>query len=159
MDYLFSDRRKYFNRDRSLPDCAFCDALAKQDSFDNLIVHRGEHNFVILNKFPYTSGHMMVVPFEHTSHVEELCPEALTEMMLLATRCIETLNCIYRPQGFNMGMNIGAAGGAGIAEHLHMHVVPRWSRDTNFITVLGNARVLPESLQESYQQIKSAWFE
>ncbi len=159
MDYLFSDRRQYFNRDKNLPICAFCDALAKQDCFENLIVHRGEFNFVILNKFPYTSGHMMVVPFEHTCHVEELSADALTEMMLLATRCIETLNRIYQPQGFNMGMNIGAAGGAGIAEHLHMHVVPRWSRDTNFITVLGQARVLPESLEASYQQIKKAWLE
>lgn len=157
MDYLFSDRRQYFNRDKSLPDCAFCDALAKPDSFDNLIVHRGEHNFVILNKYPYTSGHMMVVPYLHTSHVEDLSEDALTEIMLLATHAITTLTKAYKPQGFNMGLNIGAAGGAGIAEHLHMHIVPRWSRDTNFITVLGNARVLPESLEESYHQIKEAW--
>jgi ATP adenylyltransferase len=159
MEYLFSNRRDYFNRDRSIPECAFCDALAKPDSFDNLIIYRGTENFVILNKYPYTSGHMMVVPNLHTSHVEDLNEAALTEMMLLSRRAIETLNHMYHPQGFNMGLNIGAAGGAGIAEHLHMHVVPRWSRDTNFITVLGNARVLPESLQESYQQIKSAWFE
>lgn len=158
MDYLYSNRREYFNRDKNIPNCAFCDALARQDDcFDNLIVFRGEYNFVILNKYPYTSGHMMVVPFEHTCHLEELSTAALTEMMLLATRSMDALNQIYQPQGFNIGMNIGAAGGAGIAEHLHMHIVPRWQRDTNFITVLGQTRVLPESLESSYREITKAW--
>lgn len=99
----------------------------------------------------------MVVPFEHTCHLEELSTAALTEMMLLATRSMDALNQIYQPQGFNIGMNIGAAGGAGIAEHLHMHIVPRWQRDTNFITVLGQTRVLPESLESSYREITKAW--
>ena len=157
MDYLFSNRRDYFNRDKSLPNCAFCDALALPDDCNNLIVFRGEENFVILNKYPYTSGHMMVVPMLHTCHIEDLSTNALTEMMLLARRAIATLERAYNPQGFNTGLNIGAAGGAGIAEHLHMHIVPRWQRDTNFITVLGQARVLPESLEESYKQIKKAW--
>ncbi len=157
MDYLYSNRRDYFNRDKSLPNCAFCDALALPDDFNNLIIHRGEENFVILNKYPYTSGHMMVVPMMHTCHMEELSTDALTEMMLLARRAMATLEIVYQAQGFNVGLNIGAAGGAGIAEHLHLHVVPRWQRDTNFITVLGQARVLPESLEDSYNQIKKAW--
>ena len=93
----------------------------------------------------------------HTCHMEELSTDALTEMMLLARRVMAALEIVYHPQGFNVGLNIGAAGGAGIAEHLHMHVVPRWQRDTNFITVLGQARVLPESLEDSYNQIKKAW--
>ncbi|HQN69733.1 MAG TPA: HIT domain-containing protein, partial [Anaerolineaceae bacterium] len=117
----------------------------------------GEENFVILNKYPYTSGHMMVVPMMHTCHMEELSTDALTEMMLFARRAMATLERVYQAQGFNVGLNIGAAGGAGIAEHLHLHVVPRWQRDTNFITVLGQARVLPESLEDSYNQIKKAW--
>lgn len=157
MDYLYANRRDYFNRDKSLPNCAFCDALAKADSFENLIVFRGEDSFVILNKYPYTSGHMMVVPYLHACHFEELDTNTLTEMMLLSQRCVTTLTQIYQAQGFNIGFNIGSAGGAGIAEHLHMHIVPRWHRDTNFITVLGHARVLPESLEESYQQIKKGW--
>ncbi len=157
MDYLFSNRRDYFNRDKSLPNCAFCDALAMPDDYNNLIIHRGEENFVILNKYPYTSGHMMVVPMMHTCHMEDLSTDALTEMMLLARRAMATLERVYQAQGFNVGLNIGAAGGAGIAEHLHLHAVPRWQRDTNFITVLGQPRVLPESLEDSYNQIKKAW--
>ncbi len=154
---MYSNRRDYFNRDKSLSNCAFCDALAMPDDFNNLVIHRGEENFVILNKYPYTSGHMMVVPMMHTCHMEDLSTDALTEMMLLARRAMATLERVYQAQGFNVGLNIGAAGGAGIAEHLHLHVVPRWQRDTNFITVLGRARVLPESLEDSYNQIKKAW--
>ncbi|MDD2521659.1 MAG: HIT domain-containing protein [Anaerolineaceae bacterium] len=156
MDHIYSDRNEYFNRDRGGP-CAFCEALSKPDNFNNLIVHRGEYNFVILNLYPYTSGHIMVVPYEHTNRFEGLTSEQLSEMMFLIQKGIRVLIRLYCPQGFNVGLNLGDAGGAGIKEHLHWHIIPRWVGDANFITVIGRTRVLPESLEKSYDKILEAW--
>lgn len=156
MDHIYSDRNEYFHRDKNGP-CAFCEAEAKPDNFDNLIVHRGKYNFVILNLYPYTSGHIMVVPYMHTNRLEQLSEEQLSEMMILIQKSLKVLIRLYCPQGFNVGLNLGDAGGAGIKDHLHWHIIPRWVGDANFITVIGKTRVLPESLEESYDKILEAW--
>jgi len=156
--YLWSPwRMKYIQNHRRDTACIFCLAAAQADSPENLIVKRGEFVFVILNRFPYTSGHLMVVPYQHTANLEELTAACRAEMMELATASIEVLKKVYRPQGFNLGMNLGEPAGAGIADHLHMHIVPRWSGDTNFMSTVGQVRVLPEELEETYRRIKEVW--
>jgi ATP adenylyltransferase len=120
-----------------------------------LIVLRGTHNFVILNLFPYTSGHVMVAPYEHLDNIVAAKPEQLSEMMQLSQRVIVALQKLYRPEGFNLGMNLGAAAGAGIREHIHFHVVPRWPGDANFITITGETRILPEELHTTYERLKA----
>jgi ATP adenylyltransferase len=137
--------------------CAFCQALAQPDDPENLIIVRSRRAFVILNRFPYTSGHLMVVPYEHLASLEELDGATRAEIMELATRAIRVLKAEYQPQGFNLGMNLGEIAGAGIASHVHMHVVPRWGGDSNFMTALANTRVLPEALDDSYGRIRAAW--
>jgi len=134
--------------------CPFCIAQKMQDSAENLIAYRGERAYVILNRYPYTSGHIMVNPFEHVSTLEELDPETRAEMMELTTRCTTVLKGIYNPQGFNVGVNIGEAAGAGVLGHVHIHIVPRWNGDTNFMSSLGQTRVLPEALEDTYERIK-----
>ncbi|HEX7973480.1 MAG TPA: HIT domain-containing protein [Anaerolineales bacterium] len=137
--------------------CAFCIELARPDGPENLIVYRGGRGFVILNRYPYTSGHLMVVPYDHESALERLDPETRAEMMELTMKATQVLSAVYRPQGFNLGMNIGVVAGAGIAEHIHMHIVPRWGGDTNFMSSLADTRVLPETLEDSYRRLKAAW--
>lgn len=156
MDHIYSDRKEYFSRDKNGP-CVFCVAQKKPDNLQNLIVYRGEYNFVILNLYPYTSGHIMVVPYEHTNNFEKLSSDQLSEMMMLIQKSIRVLIQLYCPQGFNVGLNLGDAGGAGIKDHLHAHIIPRWVGDANFITVIGKTRVLPESLEESYAKILETW--
>jgi ATP adenylyltransferase len=126
--------------------CVFClDEDTSRDA-DKLIVHRGSHNFVILNLFPYTSGHFMVAPYVHTASFDEAPPEQVTEMMALAQRGIRALKGLYHPEGFNIGLNLGHCAGAGIREHFHLHVVPRWIGDANFMGITSETRVLPEEL-------------
>ena len=137
--------------------CIFCSALEKEDSAENLIPFRGERAFVILNRYPYTSGHLMVVPIDHRPNLEELHPETRAEMMELTTRCMTVLRNIYHPQAFNMGANIGEAAGAGVKSHVHIHLVPRWAGDTNFMSTLGETRVLPEALEVTYQRVRQAF--
>jgi ATP adenylyltransferase len=134
--------------------CVFCNAKAKQDSAENLIAFRGERAYVILNRYPYTSGHLMVVPFEHKSNLEEFDSATRAEIMELTVRCITVLKNIYNPQGFNVGANIGEAAGAGVKEHVHIHILPRWKGDTNFMSALGKTRVLPEALEDTYRRVK-----
>lgn len=148
---------KYIRNYKKSDSCIFCSELASADGPENLVVHRGKYAFVILNRFPYTSGHLMVLPFAHVSTMTELDPEIRSEMIELTNKAVLVLSDIYHPEGFNLGMNIGAAAGAGIAEHLHMHIVPRWAGDTNFMTAVADTRVLPEDLFESYQQIQQSW--
>ena len=112
---------------------------------------------MILNRYPYTSGHLMAVPYEHLPSLDLLDAETRAEMMELTNKAIQVLRKIYTPQGFNIGINIGAAAGAGIAEHVHMHIVPRWGGDTNFMSSLANTRVLPESLEETYTRVRQEW--
>jgi ATP adenylyltransferase len=137
--------------------CVFCSVQKEKADSENLIVFRGTEAFVILNRYPYTSGHLLVVANPHRGTLEELDPEIRTEMMELATKAMQVLRKVYAPEAFNLGANIGAAAGAGIAGHVHLHVVPRWGGDTNFMSVLAETRVLPEELQETYRRIKAAW--
>lgn len=148
---------KYFNRDKSIETCAFCEAAKCEDSIDNLIIHRGETAFVILNLYPYTSGHLMVVPFTHANSLSMLDEPTQSEVMALTAKAVQLLSEAYHPQGFNIGMNLGTVAGAGIAEHLHMHIVPRWTGDANFISIIGETRILPETLDQTYYRLSSAW--
>ncbi|MDX9992365.1 MAG: HIT domain-containing protein [Anaerolineales bacterium] len=150
-------RMKYINKTEPDEGCVFCNAQAKPDGPQNLIVARGEQAFVILNKFPYTSGHVMVVPVQHADSLELLDPPTRAEMMELVSQATAVLRAVYKPQGFNIGMNIGAAAGAGVPGHVHIHIVPRWGGDTNFMSTVGEVRVLPEELDESYRRIKAEW--
>ncbi len=137
--------------------CVFCNLLSQKDGPDNLIVHRGEHVFVILNRFPYTSGHIMVVPTIHTDSFENLDTATLTELMQKTTMSMRIIRRLYHPEAFNLGANVGVAAGAGIADHVHMHIVPRWNGDTNFMSTLGQTRVLPEELTETYHRMRPEW--
>ena len=158
MDYLFSPwRMEYIENHLKDEGCVFCLEQEKKDGPDNLIVHRGHKVYVILNRYPYTSGHIMTVPYIHRSTLEDLDPLTRAEMFELASLGMGVLRRIYHPQGFNVGVNIGEAAGAGITEHVHLHVVPRWMGDTNFMTSLGKTRVLPESLKETYKRIIAEW--
>lgn len=139
--------------------CVFCSAQTMQDGAENLIAFRGERAYVILNRYPYTSGHLMVIPFAHKANFEELDPPTRAEMMELTTQCMTVLRKIYNPEAFNMGANIGEAAGAGIKEHVHIHIVPRWVGDTNFMSAVGETRVLPESLESTYERVKKGFSE
>jgi len=158
MEYLWSPwRMAYITGKKDENGCVFCNALKKEDGPDNLIVHRGNHAFVILNRFPYTSGHLMVLPFAHEETLDSLEPAVRGEIMELTTKVTRVLGVIYHPQGFNIGINQGDAAGAGIAPHIHMHIVPRWFGDTNFMTAVGTTRVLPEALEETWRRVIKAW--
>lgn len=135
----------------------FCKAQGMPDGPENLIVFRGQQAFVILNRYPYTSGHLMVVPYTHEASLEGLTADERSEMMELATRVMSLLSTEYNAQGFNIGVNVGEAAGAGIIEHVHLHVVPRWTGDTNFMSTLGNTRVLPETLEDTFLRLQSSW--
>ena len=137
--------------------CIFCAKPGEGDDRGNLIVHRGERCFVILNLYPYTNGHLMIAPFEHVGAIQELPAETTVEMMALAQRAIEVLEAKYEPHGFNVGFNQGRVAGAGVEHHIHMHVVPRWGGDTNFMPVLGDTRVMPQTVEQSYQTLKGTF--
>jgi ATP adenylyltransferase len=147
----------YIQKSAKEESCVFCNRPQMPDGPENLIVYRGELAFVILNRYPYTSGHLMVVPFDHQPTLELLDEATRAEMMEIVTRSVEVLRAVYHPQGFNLGANIGEAAGAGIAEHVHIHVVPRWFGDTNFMSSVGETRVLPEALEETYRRINHEW--
>lgn len=137
--------------------CVFCDAAASTDDAANLIVHRGESAFVLLNKFPYNNGHLLVVPYMHTAKLPDLPDAALAEIWTLAKEAQSALQAAMHPEGYNLGMNLGVAAGAGIADHLHLHVVPRWNGDTNFMPVLTDVKVMPDSLEHSCKLIRQSW--
>jgi ATP adenylyltransferase len=148
---------EYITTPKTDEGCIFCNGLKLADGPENLIIFRGSKAFVMLNRFPYTSGHLMVVPYEHKPSLELLEPASRAEIMDLSARAILVLQALYTPQGFNLGMNIGNAAGAGVTEHVHLHVVPRWVGDTNFMSSVSQTRVLPELLEETYRRIKEAW--
>ena len=158
MDHLWSPwRMKYIRRQKTSKGCVFCDAVQKEDGEDNLIVARGKRAFVILNRYPYTSGHIMIVPFDHVGTFEEMDEETCTEVMHLIRQGISALDYVYKPDGYNMGANLGTSAGAGIKNHIHFHLVPRWGGDTNYMTSIGGTRVLPEDLNETFKLLKDAW--
>jgi len=141
--------------DSQAEGCVFCRIAASPDQDEtNFVLHRGEHAFVVLNLYPYITGHLMIVPYLHTSELDALAKEISDEMMDLAKRAQTALRAVYSPSGFNMGMNLGSAAGAGIADHLHIHMLPRWSGDTNFMTTVGESRVIPEALEATYARLR-----
>ena len=156
MDYLWSPwRYAYVASVDKTQGCVFCQLLQLGNDEKALIVHRGQWNFIILNSYPYTSGHSMVVPYQHVDRLHLLPTNAASEMMDFTRRLETAFLELYRPEGVNLGMNIGKAAGAGIAGHIHMHVLPRWVADANFISVIGETRVLPEDLATTYRRIKA----
>lgn len=159
MDYLWSPWRYPYLTAAAKPEgCIFCE-MAVVDGKDEeyLIVFRGEHNFVVLNRFPYTSGHLMVVPYRHVPDLSGLDNTVASELMALTRASERHLRAAYRPDGLNLGMNIGESAGAGIAGHIHMHVLPRWTGDANFMTTVGQTRVLPEELTVTWLRLKDAF--
>lgn len=156
MDYLWSPwRYRYIVSEGKSDGCVFCDAIAANDDAETLVVLRAEKNFIILNRYPYTSGHVMVVPYAHLGELSAVPPDTLSEMMRLAQRAQAALEKTYHPEGYNLGMNLGRAAGAGIVGHLHLHVLPRWAGDANFMTVVGETRVEPEELSTTYRRLRS----
>ena len=154
MDRLFTPwRYQYITGADQATGCLFCELL-KQDDAKAGILLRGEHCFIALNAFPYTSGHVMIAPYEHLDQLAKLPHAAADEMMRLTQRMETVLRELYRPDGINLGMNIGKAAGAGVAGHVHMHVLPRWVADANFMSTIGETRVLPEALEETYRRVK-----
>jgi len=159
MDYIWTPWRYQYMKDvvsGKQPECIFCDALARKNDAERLIVHRGAKAFVILNRFPYTSGHVMIVPYAHVADLHLCDAEALSEMMRLAQRVEKALLENYKPDGMNLGMNLGRAAGAGVLGHLHLHALPRWVGDSNFMTVAGETRVLAEDLAITYERLSKA---
>jgi ATP adenylyltransferase len=138
-------------------ECIFCVKPAADDDEANLIVHRAERCFVILNRFPYTNGHLMVAPYEHVGALQDLDADTIGELMSLAQSAMRRLEQVYSPQGYNVGFNQGRIAGAGFESHIHMHVVPRWGGDTNFMPVLADTRVMPQTLQQSYEALRGGF--
>jgi ATP adenylyltransferase len=146
-------RLQYVTQEKPQGGCIFCDKPLLGDDRAAYIVRRGARAYVLLNAFPYNNGHLMVAPFAHISAIEELPPETLHEIMDLAQLCARVYKLSFRPDGLNLGFNVGAAAGAGIKDHLHLHLVPRWVGDTNFMPVVADVRVIPQSLEQTYEQL------
>ena len=149
-------RMQYITSDKTGRGCVFCDLPAENNDRDNLIVVRSDHSFIILNAYPYTSGHLVVVPFRHVPSLEELDEHTLLDLSLLTNRATAALRRVMKPAGFNLGANIGKAAGAGIADHFHLHVVPRWVGDSNFMPAIADTRLLPQMLLDTYDQLIAA---
>jgi len=156
MDILYSPWRIDYILSKKEKGCIFC-SKPKADDEEHLIIKRGEHTYIIMNLYPYNNAHLMVIPYRHVSILSELNDDELFEMMKMTQLCEKVLNEVYTPDGMNVGMNIGEAAGAGIADHLHIHIVPRWKGDTNFISTLGRTRVIPEKMEESYHKLKKVF--
>jgi|SRR5215813_894912 len=156
MEHIWSPwRYRYIASADKQDACVFCTIQNSRDDATNFVLYRGRLVFVVLNLFPYTSGHLMIVPYEHTASFARLNQEATSEMFELAKRSQAILDEEYHADGFNIGLNLGRAAGAGIADHIHVHVVPRWMGDANFVSIIGETRVLPEDLATTYQRLKS----
>ncbi len=158
MDHLWTPwRMAYLRNEGTKPEgCIFCHKVQAKDE-EELVVFRSTFVYVTLNLYPYNNGHLLVVPYEHTADITTLKPEVLTDLMLTTQKAVLALRAIYNAPAFNIGINQGAAAGAGIAEHLHLHIVPRWPNDANYMTVIGQTRVIPDSLINTYTQLRSAW--
>jgi len=154
MERLWTPWRMAFVGSSEPVGCIFCAKTAEDRDEENLILHRGEHAFVLLNLYPYNSGHLMVAPYLHTGDLASLPAEVGIEILALAQRSVAALTAEYRPEGFNIGMSLGKIAGAGIPDHLHVHVVPRWGGDTNFMPVTAETKVLPETLDQTYRRLK-----
>lgn len=156
MDRLWNPwRYQYVTKEKKSDGCIFCDLPKAGNDEESLIVHRGRLNYIILNRYPYTTGHLMVVPFHHTDSLQGIDDATADELFALVRTSDRVVREVYRPKGVNIGMNIGEAAGAGIAEHIHMHLLPRWIGDANFMSVIGETRILPEELSETYRKLKA----
>lgn len=157
MDFLWTPwRYRYIAEAHKDERCIFCEALALNDDAKSQIVFRGKLCFIILNRYPYTTGHVMVVPYAHVADLAECDSEALAEMMRLAQKTQRALSNIYHPQGYNLGMNLGRCAGAGVVGHLHLHIVPRWIGDANFMSTISETRIEPEDLSSTYEKLRRA---
>jgi ATP adenylyltransferase len=150
-------RMAYIERRDSGSGCLFCELQRAVPGEDSLVLHHGEQAFVVLNRYPYTNGHLMIVPRAHVPSLEDLEADVLTDVMLLAQRSLRALRRAYGAESFNVGANIGAAAGAGVADHVHLHVVPRWAGDTNFMATTAETRVIPEDLGQTFHRLDQAW--
>jgi ATP adenylyltransferase len=150
MDYILEEKQK---------GCIFCKKPMERKDKVNLILHQSRYAFVMMNKFPYNNGHVMVVPKRHCPDLEQLDDKALQDLLFLLRASTRILRKILRPDGFNIGMNIGKVGGAGVDDHIHFHIVPRWNGDTNFMPVLGETKIIPEYLGETYQKLHAAFMD
>jgi len=159
MDYLWSPWRFQYMTEVTQgkqAECFFCAAVKNTHDEEVLVVYRGKRIFVILNRYPYTSGHVMIVPYAHVAELNLCDAEALKEMMELAQKVEAAFRIVYKPDGMNLGMNLGKAAGAGVVGHLHLHMLPRWIGDTNFMTVTGETRVHPEELKATFEKLRKA---
>ena len=156
LERLWAPWRIEYIMGRKPPGCIFCDKPAEHKDDDNLILLRGKYNFIIMNAFPYNNGHMMVVPYRHTATLSGWLPEEQAELLRLADLAVELLKKTMRPDGFNLGINMGLVAGAGVADHIHLHVVPRWNGDTNFMPVISDTRVISEAWRATYEKLKGA---
>jgi ATP adenylyltransferase len=150
-------RLRYVKDANKSDECVFCTKPETGDDREALIVHRGDRCFVILNLYPYTSGHLMVVPFGHIGRLQDIEPAVTAEMMDLAQRAMRRMEEVYSPEGFNVGLNQGRVAGAGVEGHIHLHVVPRWAGDNNYMPVLADTRVIPQSLEESFDALEGGF--
>lgn len=158
MDRLWSPWRYHYVSTVPPGDaCIFCEKARENRDEDNLILYRGRLNYALLNLFPYTTGHLMITPYRHVAQLEDLSAEEAAELFELTRTAVRCLRSVYRPQGFNLGMNLGECAGAGIAGHLHMHVLPRWTGDANFMTTIAETRVMPEDLRETWRKLSAAF--
>jgi ATP adenylyltransferase len=153
MKTLWAPWRIQYILSKKEPQCIFCKYPKEDKDRENLILHRREHTYVIMNRYPYNNGHLMIVPYFHTSTFDGLSDEVLKEMMTLTKYSVDCLTKAFRPEGFNIGINIGKVAGAGIEEHLHIHIVPRWAGDVSFMTILDDVRVIPEHIIETYDKL------
>lgn len=154
MKYLWAPWRVGYIRMKKAKGCILCEKPKEDSDVANYILYRGEKNFVILNGYPYNPGHLMIAPFRHVPNLEDLTDEELHEHFAIANQCTKILRQVLNPSGFNLGINLGEVAGAGIAGHVHTHIVPRWLGDTNFMTTIFDIRVIPEALAETYQMLK-----
>ena len=154
MDHLWTPWRfHYLSSSRQEANCIFCLLSSTDENRQSFILLRQEHTFLVLNRFPYTTGHLMVVPHRHVATLAETSDPELREIMVVARKCEEVLREVYQPDGFNMGFNVGKSAGAGVAGHLHFHIVPRWEGDANFVSVIGQSRIIPEDLETTYDKL------
>ena len=154
MKKIWAPWRIEYIRSEKSGDCIFCRKAGENDDRKNYILFRGDRNFIIMNAYPYNPGHLMVTPYRHLSHIDRLTDDEMLEHFRLVRKCTRALTGAYSPEGFNIGMNLGKTAGAGIADHIHTHIVPRWGGDTNYITVVSDIRVIPEALDATYTELK-----
>jgi ATP adenylyltransferase len=158
MDHLWTPwRSAYINAEKDHSRCVFCDAATSTNDDQTLVVYRADLNFILLNRYPYTNGHLMIAPYRHASRLQALDEAVTSQMMNLARAAEAVLQKVYEPHGLNIGLNLGEAAGAGIEQHLHLHALPRWKGDANFMTSIGDTRIIPESMDETYRKIKAAF--